>query len=216
MVQNISTKDTLLKQYMAISKVDPYFDASETSAVFLEAYYRNDTLTLKRIFDSRQDAIMQREANKYDSCIHLSDLQYLQVDEAYRFLYWQAFCDNSLNITISRNDSLVKIHYVCFQGSNDKIPCALKSEFEKSLTIKDWEEFKKALVHADFWALKQNNEVWGYDGNGVTVLGFIQGNKPLNKIDKFHSAYRWWVEGTDLFNPFKTVVKLSGKNLGCP
>ena len=220
--QSQITKDSLLNKYLAISNAKTFFDASEASILFLKAYNSNDTDALKRICELAESISKEIGASKYDSCINLTDLKELKVDEAYRFSYWQAFCDNSLNITITKKDSIFKIHYISFRGwidENNKINCSITNEFDKLISIIDWEKFKKMINHSDFWTLNQvSQQPGGTDGNGVTVSGYIKGdiNRPYNKTDKFHMVYRWWIDGTDLVNPFLEIVKLSGKKSGCP
>ncbi len=201
---------------MSINKTDPYFESKETSAEFLEAYYLNDTISLKQLYNSRLENFKRIKSYDPDSCLNQSDLRDLHVAEAYRFMYWQAFCDNALNVTISKQGDSILLDCIVFQGLDARVPCGIISRNKKALTLREWDTFKTKLDYSDFWGLKQQNGVSGLDGNGVTILGYIQGDKSINKLDKLHSVYRFWVEGTDLFNPFKEILKLSGKNLGCP
>jgi len=213
---HVTIKDSLLNQYMTIAHDNPYFDNPEESASFLDAYYRNDTISLKQIYISKLDAVKKYKGGKNcDSCFHLLDLKGLNVDEAYRFMYSQAFCDNSLCLTISKKDGLIKLHCISFP-SLDTVIRNNSSAFEKTLSINDWTDFKNSIDHSDFWALKRENGKSGLDGNDITVLGFIKSNESPGEKDKFHGVYRFWAEGTDLITPFKKILTLSGKNLGCP
>lgn len=188
----------------------------ENNFELLKAYIKNDTNFLIQ-FRKNEDLDKQRQHqwDVMDSCIHQPKLQDLHVDEAYRFNFLMAFCPYKLDITISKRDSNVNLHFVIYQYQWDTAIGRIVNEYDKKLTIKDWNDFKDEVAHADFWGLKEKNGEGGVDGNDIIVSGYIIGDSSLHRPARFNLVRRWLINRTSLGDPFRLVVKLSGNRQGC-
>jgi hypothetical protein len=147
-----------------------------------------------------------------DSCVKQTRLQALGVDEAYRFNYHKSFCPYATDVTISNKRDSINLHFILYQ-QDWEATCKIINEFDKKLTIQNWNDVMESLTRADFWGLKRDNGYHGLDGDGLTVTGYKKGMD--NNRDDFHLVYRWDVHRTALIDPFILVLKFSGDKQGC-
>jgi hypothetical protein len=166
----LNFKDSVVKEYLASIDSMEFYDTFNRDFKILKAYAANDTSffsTLKKeMQQSRQDAIFY---GREDSCIKQERISDLQVDKAYRFKHWEAFCFFSQNITITLLSGKVSLHYIEYSSSPDgqsftivkpngdtlKINpyCTVVKEFNKTLPLKDWEELERKVRDADYWGM---------------------------------------------------------------
>lgn len=209
-----SLKDTVLKEYIQTLDSLNHYDNTDINYKILKAYKDNDTSVFKYLQNYIDG---ERGSNHYwgfiDSCLHLSRLQDLNADEAYRFIYTVAFCPYEHNITISKKGDSANIHFITYQYGWDTHTFKVIDEFDKKITTKEWDDFSQAMADADFWGLKSDNGVDGVDGTTLTVTGFIKANPRFNSPSKFSYVDRWC--NTTLLDPFGLILKLSKSKTGC-
>jgi hypothetical protein len=213
---NYSLKDTILvKHFEAIESSDD-FDSTDLNYKVLKAYVNNDTAFFEKIESGLVEKERYNKQWQYmDSCIHQPKLQSLPVDEAYRFIYSAAFCPYKLQVTVSRKADRSNLHFILYQNQYDTVECKIVTEYDKTLSSKNWEALMNSLSIADFWGLKKDNGVRGLDGNSLTVTGYLKGDSTNNRPAQFNYVYRWVYERTSLKEPFNLILKLSGNKSGC-
>jgi hypothetical protein len=211
-----SLRDTVVRDCLQEMDSLQELDTTEIGYKLLDSYIRNDTSTLIRFQKyAKAGRQIQRQFEVMDSCIHQLRLQDLPADEAYRFNYRRAFCPYKLDVTLSKRDSSVNLHFIIYQYEWRVAVGDIVNEYDKKLTIKDWNDFKKAIEYADFWALKMRNEKEGFDGDDIIVSGFIKRDTAFRRPARFHRVVRWLVNSTSLEAPFDLALKLSGNRQGC-
>ncbi len=211
-----SLRDTVVKKYFAIADSTDQIDTTEESYKILKAYVLNDTASIKKLkadfIDFRK---FDEEWSIYDSCIHQKKLQSLDIDTGYRFIYDRAFCPYKINATITKSGDSVKLNFILYQPNWDTAKCRIISEFNKSLTQKNWDDLMFAIRKCDFWGLKKLNGIQGVDGDGLTVIGYIKDNPRFPRPAQFKYVYRWGISSTSLEDPFHLLLKISGNKKGC-
>jgi len=172
---NFSLKDSILKEHLSISSSNDYYDTTNIDFKILKAYYSNDTNYLKKI---REEINEKKKRKGYralrDRCIQEQPLKEIDSDESYRFSYSFAFCDTNYSITISKKASTIQLHFIMYKTKwdimdTDTTKYQVFKRFDRSLNDKDWVEFKDKLGDADFWALKEENGVQGFDVQMFTL-----------------------------------------------
>lgn len=212
---NFSLRDTVLREHLQSLDSLTYFDTTDINYKVLKAYQSNDTIFLKKLHtDIENDKKYKRIRETEDSNIHQFQLQNMNVDEAYRFIYTGAFCPFKLNITVAKRGDSVKLSYIdygYYEGQDTSINRFIN--YNKTLTIKDWNEIKESLVRADYWGLKRDNGYHGVDGTSITVLGYVKSDPEFNRHERVNYVYRW--ELTTLREVAHLILKLSDNKENC-
>jgi len=205
-------KDTLLKQYVAQADSFSYFDTVNSNYRLLRAYLNDDTGFLSTNLKELKYSIWTIPKDlQFDSCATAIPLKSLGSNEAYRFIFEEAFNYYKTNITISRSNSDAKMHFLIYKPKvSQEEPCQLIKEFDKQLTSAQWDTLMKSLRYADFWGLKGEIGEIGLDGTKLFVDGFRKGQ---DGNDKIHRIYRWSPKGSSsIWDTYKDVYRLSGFN----
>ena len=216
MVVAVPLRDKVAEEYLRGIDSVQGFDTTERNYQLLRAYIRNDTNLLIE-FRKNEESDKQNDHlwDAMDSYVHQPKLQDLGVDEAYRFNFSFAFCPDKLDVTMSKKDSTVNLHFIRYRYQWDTKSGSILDEYDKELTIKDWDDFKQAMDHTDFWALKKSNGINGLDGDNIIVSGYIKGNTSFRRPARFNLVRRWGVHGTSLGEPFDLALILSDNRKGC-
>jgi hypothetical protein len=93
--------------------------------------------------------------------------------------------------------------------------CHIINQYDRKLTLKNWADITDAISKADFWGLKKENGVYGFDGDNIYVTGYIKGDGSFSGPAKFNYIHRWVTFATGIGEPFKLILKLSGNKQGC-
>jgi hypothetical protein len=194
-------------------------DTAETAVRILKAYLVNDIHLLEKIRSRQQEALWrEKEWALLDSCVHQPRLQDMGIEEGYRFMFSEAFCNDRLNITVTKLNDSINLHYIIytclFSYDSMKFNCKVKNEYDRRLTKDQWEDLIKALHQADFWALAPTNDVSGVDGNAITIIGFRNSRWQWD-APRTHKIHRWLVNSTYVGNAFYLALKLSDGHQGC-
>jgi hypothetical protein len=98
---------------------------------------------------------------------------------------------------ISEKDALVNLHFILYADEWSAGKDIVINEYNKRLTMKDWNEFTQAMLRADFWGLKGiNGAAAGLDGDVLIVSGYIK-RDTYNRISpRFNLVKRWLVHRT--------------------
>lgn len=210
-----SLRDSVTKEHLQLIDSSIYVDTTDINYKVLKAYLANDTAFFSKLHldIARKNELKERFKNN-DSCIHQKLLQDLNADEAYRFVYTAAFCQYKLNVTISRSGDSSNIHFITLQDVWLNGECKIINEYDKKITLKDWEGFCQLMRSADFWGLKSINNTHVTDASTLITTGFERGYGKFEGKPRFHYVYRYGV--TTLADPFTFVLKLSGNKKGCP
>jgi len=218
-VLSYSFKDSVIKRHFETVDSISSYDTNTYDYKLLKAYYLNDTNYLQGYNNLLQSISKTRNVWYYnDSCIHQPELIDLNIEEAYRFIYWKAFCPYSLNITIGKLEREINLHFIIYKPYNDydSLPCSIVDEFNKKLTVREWENFEEAMNRADYWALKERNDRNGVDGSGLEIYGCIKGYLKKNAIQtKTYHIYRWGAERYTIGEAFMLLLKYSRNKKGC-
>lgn len=167
-----------------------YPDTINSDFRMLKAHINNDSAFFSEFnYRMDQDAKALKEYLPLDSCVLLKKLSALNVDEAYRFSHSQSFCDFSQKITITKSRDEVRLRFVEYSNGNGRTSefltvhgdtikvkpyCTVVKEFEKPLSIKDWEELGRLLYNADYWGLKSRQFSQSTDGSSWRIDAFTK------------------------------------------
>lgn len=204
-----SLRDTVVKSYFQSVEGAGGVDTGMMNYLLLKAYVNNDTAVLRKAAEEikKWDANRKQWEAMYN-CIGQAKLQDLGADEAYRFIYSQAFCQSSLSITITRKGDSIRLNTIYYVYHWDSSACRLLQEFNKTLTTTQWSDLTAALHRADLWALNEENDLHGLDGDDLTVMGYVNGNE--SKRSRYTRVHRWLPSRSPLGDPFMLVRKLAG------
>jgi len=203
-------RDTILKQNIAKVNSLAYFDTVNSNYRLLRAYLDDDTGFLSESLKELKHTIwtIPKELQS-DSCAVVLPLNSLGSNEAYRFIFEEAFNFYKTNITISRSNSGAKMHFLIYKPKvSQEEPCHLIKEFVRQITPAQWDTLMRSLRYADFWGLRGENGQTGLDGTILFVDGFLKGQDGNN--DKLHRIYRWSPSGSSIWDTYKYVYRLSG------
>ncbi|RYG27678.1 MAG: hypothetical protein EOO01_41000, partial [Chitinophagaceae bacterium] len=106
-------RDSLVTHYIKLVDSLNSFDSLDSRTRMLLAYMANDTAYMKAVnYDLEEAFDESREHFQARRKIQPPDITTYNFDEAYRFQYSAAFCDQSVDITIgSKNDSVLLSGY---------------------------------------------------------------------------------------------------------
>lgn len=207
-------RDSLVTQYLQLLDSAKWADSMSLQHQLLVAYNRNDTSALQSAVQSLKDNI--KKIAKYPSpvsCYTPPPITAFGFDEAYRFQYSAAFCDQSTIITIgNRNDS---IYIAGYHYTHDYMTdsCVTVDSLKNILTIDQWTKLQTSMYRADIWGLKESNGIYGFDGSSLSVIGY---QKPINAFaGRYNRVRRWAAERSALGESFKLVLDLSGIRVKC-
>jgi hypothetical protein len=202
-------KDTILKQFVAQADSFTYFDTIDANYRLLRAYLYNDTGFLSNHLKELKYTIWTIPKDlQFDSCATTPPLNTLGSDEAYRFIFEEAFNYYKTNITISRSSAGAKMHFLIYRPKASEGPCQIINEYDKQLTSAQWDTIVKSLRYADFWGLRGENGQMGIDGSNLYIDGFRRGQD--GNRDKMHRIYRWSPNESSIWDAYKSVYRFSG------
>lgn len=227
----ISLKDSVAKKHLALIDSLDYYDTLDEDYRMLRAYVNNDSNYFiemsERIRAYEED---RKENPRLDTCVHLPKLSNLNVDEAYRFYHNQSFCYYGQRITIARTGDSVWLQYVEY-GATDvdrKVEyttpdgirvvgpgCKIENEFEKQLSLKDWEKLEQLIHDADYWGLKEANQETCTDGSRWTIEAFTKKGRYYDNGKKVHRVFRHCSIRKTFFELGAYFLKLSGVKTMC-
>ena len=208
-----------------------FYDTLNTDFKVLKAYIKNDTSFFSRlkkdIVQSQQDAIFY---GRDDSCVKQETLSDLKVDKAYRFKHWEAFCFFNQNITVALSGNKVNLHYIEYSSSPEgksftiiksngdtlKVgpTCTIVKEFDKTLSMMDWEVLERKVRDADYWGMKEK-EGGGLDGSIWQIDAFIEEKFPARTVKSSHSVWRFNVPSKCFKDIARYMLQLSGEKTMC-
>jgi hypothetical protein len=213
---NISTKDSILKEY--ISKVDslPYYDTSSIEFRLLKAYSANDTAGLRKILDRfREDNSEIEWEKKEDSCVHQPEFRDIVADEKYRLDYTPPLCPFTSSTTIVRYHDSTILTTVVYEAAWEKKPCRVLDQSTVLIDESRWEEFQESLVAADFWGLKPHNGFSCNDGNTLEVYGFKKGTNREWDLDMSSHILRKGTRTSPIYKSLDLLLKISKTRNKC-
>jgi len=207
-----SFRDSVVKFYREESKVNRKLDTSEFNYKLLKAYTTSDSAALNGILKEINAEKQNRKWwGQLDSCIKLTSLDDMDIDEGYRFEYDGALCPLRQITTICKRNDTIKLKFELYQLKWDTAECRKLEEFDRVLTIKNWEDFLNKVERGDFWGLKSDNHRSGLDGSTYYITGF---KKAYNNLpSKYHFVHRW--EQTSLYDAFEYATMLAANKNGC-
>ena len=209
-----SSKEALIKRYFALLDSLPGYDTLNSEYSYMRAYYRNDTAFLKERNKEIVEALENQKKWAFsDSCLRLPHLNKLNASEAYRIDYDGSFCPYNLNITIYIMGEQIELHFFRYIAGREYGPCRVVKQFKKTLTSKDWDDFKKAINYADFWGMKEDNGVYGIDGHTLRIKGIRQFQG--YPVPLYKSIFRWSPGHSAIEDLYTKVLKLAGNEDPC-
>ncbi len=149
-----------------------------------------------------------------DSCLIKDSLVTQNVEEAYRFEYWSFMCPYNTRLEIRKYPDSISVVITIYQYAWHEQPCVLKEKIRKTISNEEWKEFQEKMESADFWGLKNHNDISGTDGSDIEIHGFKKGLPPRFPNQK-HYVYRWSPEMSSIMNPVYFLVKLCKIKQGC-
>lgn len=210
----LEPRDSLMRAYLNLGDSISWTDTTDPRHKLLLAYNKNDTAYIKQTLKSAQEALI--ETRKYPSptsCFTPQPINSFDFNEAYRFQYEAAFCDQSVNITVGeRHDSIFLLAYH-YKHDYKTDSCLSVEKTEKLLSAKQWEAIQFSIFRADLWGMKSYNGISGMDGSSLTVIGY---QKPKNAFEgRYNKVGRWAAEKSALGESFKLVLDISRIKVPC-
>jgi len=207
-----SLRDSVLRFYKEELSVNPRYDTMEFNYQLLNAYLANDSLSLNALLkELRNERENRKWFGQFDSCIKLTKLRQMDVDEGYRFEYAGAFCDYRQITTIYKRRDSIKLNFQLYKLGGDTSPCKRLEEFDRTLTPNNWKEFLSKLDEGDFWGLKTENNRHGLDGSTWYVTGYKKSYPNLPPM--YHFVERWGE--ITIGEAFRYATLLAGNKKGC-
>ncbi|HVX27335.1 MAG TPA: hypothetical protein VHB70_13385 [Parafilimonas sp.] len=183
-----NVRDTVIRNYFRMIDSSGMYDTADINYKALKAYVRNDTTSLKRL----DNFIEEKKNNRpnwelWKSDIPLPQLNQLNVEEAYRFIFSIYGAPYYEAITISKKDTAFKLNYLFYEHKRDSSKFDKFKEFEKNITEENWNILTDKINNADFWNLEDDYDYRGKDGSDLTVIGYYKNEY----IEKSHYVHRW-------------------------
>jgi hypothetical protein len=183
-----SYRDTVLEKYVDLVGRSGKYDTTDQSYIELKAYIKNDTTLLKQLDSSISKQTRDRENwDLWKSDIPLPELKQLEADDAFRFIFSIYGLPAYEAMTVYKNDSSIKLHYLFYKHNRKTSKFEKVREFEKSITRTQSREFTSKIDYADYWGLKNDREYRGEDGNDLTVIGYQKSGDFVRE----HYVHRW-------------------------
>ncbi len=214
--KKITVVDSVLRKYISIVDVLPYYDTTTIEFRLLKAYSLNDTSTLKKIV--RQFEIANKEYDleiTLDSLLNQEAFNDLISEEKYRFIYSSSFCPYITTTTIVKFKNSTVLNTVVYQHTIDSLTYKIVDQSTFSIDSLRWEKFQESMEVADFWGLKHDNRKHGVDGSTLEVYGFKKGTNPDWDPDKSSFISRWSLANISILNCFILLLKYSNTKKGC-
>lgn len=222
----VSLRDSVLQMHLAVVDSIPEYDTSALDFQLLMAYQRNDSAYLAKYLQKTKErkTLIQKEGYKQyavypDSCIHQLRLHETSYEEAYRFKYFQAFCPYKLIVTVGRTNDTAVLQCIVYKPASDtpwdSSGCRIVNQFTKRLSPNQWDELRRAIKYADFWALKSRNDVYGADGRTLEVEGYLNEKTKVSQPPKYHAISRWLGARMAIIDAFDVALRMSGNKEGC-
>jgi hypothetical protein len=109
-------RDSIIKKDFKFIDSSGEYDTTDINYKALKAYINNDTAFFKMLDAKITEATQEKAIEKFiDTCLNQPRLQDLNADEAYRFVYGAAFCNEEYNITVSKKGDSVNLHFVIYE-----------------------------------------------------------------------------------------------------
>ncbi|HRH50210.1 MAG TPA: hypothetical protein PLP23_15745 [Panacibacter sp.] len=198
--QSSSTKqgfrDTVVERYFALIDSSGMYDTSDISYKTLKAYVQNDTTLLRKTDSFIREKHNRQNWELWKDDIPLPQLDSLNAEEAYRFIFSLQGAPAYEAITISKRDSAFKLHYLTYRHQPGSPTFDRVREFEKNISKEQWETLSNKIHEADFWNLKNDNGYRGWDGSDLTVIGYYKSGD----FKRSNYVHRW--ANTNLTNAF--------------
>lgn len=208
----LTFRDSVMQLYREETTVNRVLDTSDFNFSLLNAYIKNDSAALSTILGQIN---MEKESRKWraqlDSCIKLTNLKDMDMEEGYRFEYDGGLCPLRQITTIYKHHDTIKLKFELYQLKWNDAQCIKLEEFDRVLTKKNWEEFLDKVESGDFWGLKSANKRSGLDGSTYYITGFKKATSILPS--EYHFVHRWG--HTSLFDAFEYATLLAANTKGC-
>jgi hypothetical protein len=110
--------------------------------------------------------------------------------EIYRFTWLRTF-NNPIAIRIERTDNKYLLFWKLCDGKGGYDPGKLTINQEKKISEAEWKEFKNRINQVDFWNMKTNSKILGFDGAEWILEGKLN--------NQYHVVNRWSPKPSDNF-----------------
>ena len=183
-----SYRDSVIDRYFAMVDSSGQYDTADSQYKTLKAYAYNDTTSLKKI-DSLTviHSTNRQNWDLWTSDIPLPELKQLNADEAYRFILSHLGSPAYETVTIYKNDTSIKLHYLFYFHDKENSKFKKGKDFEKQISKDQWDNMTSKLRYSDYWGLKTENGIRGDDGGDLTLIAY----KRSGDNERNHYVHRW-------------------------
>ena len=202
----LNFKDSMIREHFKNIDSLEFYDTTNYNYQVLKAYFSDDTSFFDKMGKEIKIAKEQsRFGDMIDTCIQLKKISELEADEVYRFSHSESFCFYNQSVTICRKGNSISVHYLEYSYTDDgRIVefrdksglkrvgpgCKIEREFNKELTLHDWNELEGKISDADYWGLREHNFSLGFDGASWRIDGYRKEPRYMTN-QRIHSVYRW-------------------------
>lgn len=185
-------QNTVLDKYMNFVKENEYYDTSRLEYQLLKSFYSKDSFYVQKASSAISYLENEIKRNKeIDKCITIPNLSEMGAEEAYCFRYSFSFSPYNRLATIIKFKDSILLKAVIYQYEWEKRPCKILSHVNIQVDSIKWENFQELIEQADFWGLKEDNNIHGVDGSTIDVYGFKKGNNDYWNPSRSAHVYRW-------------------------
>lgn len=203
-----------MTKYFQVIDSLPYIDSLDQDFKLLKAYHTGDTAFLRKNYDNVAGLLKYRkEMLENHICEEPAALNTLNYEEAYRFSYGAAFCDQSANLTIGKSGDSITVDLYLYEYNDDQTECKILTHTMQLADKSTWDILINGIEQSDFWGLKEDNGRHGVDGSVLTVTGY---ERPIKAFEgRYKKIYRWSAEAMTIGILFKKLLDLSGTKVDC-
>jgi hypothetical protein len=181
-------RDAVIRNYFTMIDSSGIYDTTDIHFKTLKAYVQNDTTTLKKL-----DSFIYKKENDRNNWelwtkdIPLPELKKLQATQAYRFIFSINGSSGFEAITVSERDTVYKLDYLFYTHDMRGSKINQARSFGKQISKTQWGTILDKISDADFWELNNISDQRGFDGNDLTVFGYVRSGDS----EKSKYVHRW-------------------------
>ncbi|RYZ78023.1 MAG: hypothetical protein EOP04_30440 [Proteobacteria bacterium] len=207
-------RDSLVSNYFKLIDSLNALDSLEPQTRMLLAYTENDTNYMKAVINDLQVSYSESRAHfQTNRRLEPAGVTTYGFEEAYRFQYSAAFCDQSVDITIGKKGDSVLLYgyrYTWIFGTDS---CISVDSTKAFLSYDQSQNLSKSLTRTDLWGLKASAGNVGFDGSNLFVTAY---EKAVNaRRSRYTKIHRWSPQKTALGECFKLALELSKFQIAC-
>ena len=212
------SKEIVAGRYLQLIDSSENADSNDFKYKIIQKLLNGDSNFFKQLNDNLDICYRQLAEERHtDSLLHTGRLSLLGCEEAYRFHWLGAYCDQQLMVTIGKQKDNIRLEFIEYESApGDSAACTITRQSGKSIPVKAWNHLKTTIDFAYFWSLESNDEYTRVPGGANwKVTGYQINNDKIPGSQRIHSVYRH-SPGIRAFSAIGfEMLQLSGEKTTC-